>query len=833
MGWREPPPAAQWARAPRRGNALRQAIDRWFAAWGHLAYRRAWLVIFAVLTVTGAFATQVPNLEIDTSTEGFLHEDDPIRVEYEAFRRQYGRDVMVLLAIETPRVFDLAFLEKLRALHREIESGVPKLQEVTSLVNVRETRGEGDELVVRELLADWPQTPEQLAALEARAMANPLYRNHLLSEDGRVTTIVIETDAYSSLGEADDVSGAFDKDAADSGAVAALRPFITGEENGEIVTALRAIVERHQGPDLHIHRAGGPTMTDYLAHAMTRDMQRFTGLALLAIGGLLFALFRRVAAVILPLLVVILSLVTTLALMGVMGTPISLPTQILPSFLLAVGVGDSVHVLAIFYQRLRVGDDKQQAIAGALAHSGLAITVTSLTTAGGLLSFLTAQIAPVADLGVFGPVGVMMALVFTILLLPSLIAVFPMRAPRLARSARPAFTQRVLVRLGEFSAHHAVAVLLVWTGITALSVFGALQVRFAHDPMSWFPEDDPFRVANEFVNERLDGTMFLEVVVDTGRENGLYDPDLLHRLDDLRRFALGFQKGEVYVGKTVSPADVLKEIHQALNENRREFYAIPDDRELIAQEFLLFESAGSDDLEKLVDSRFSQGRMTLKFPFLDAIQYGPYLDVLEARFREVIGDRAEIRFTGLLTMAGRTINAVIYSLASSYVTSFLVIAPLMILMIGSIRLGLLSMLPNLVPVVVTLGLMGWLGMPLDAFTLLIGSIALGLAVDDTTHFLHNFRSFYEQTGDAVSAVRETLATTGQAMLFTSLVLSSGFFVYMFASMDNLFNFGLLSGFTILVACVAEIFLTPALLTLFARPARAPGASLVSHAEASR
>jgi len=815
------------------GKSLRHAFERWFAAWGHFAYRRAWLVILAVLAVTGTLATRVPNLEIDTSTEGFLREDDPIRVEYQAFRRQYGRDDMILLAIEAPRIFDLGFLEKLRALHREIESGVPKLQEVTSLVNARETRGEGDELVVRELLADWPQTPEELAALEARALANPLYRDNLLSEDGRVTTIVIETDAYSSLGEADDAHVAFAEAEADSGAAATPRPFITGEENGEIVSALNAIVERHQGPDFQIHVAGGPTMVDYLSRAVARDMQRFTGLALLAIGGLLFALFRRVAAVILPLLVVILSLITTLALMGILGTPITLPTQILPSFLLAVGVGDSVHVLAIFYQRLRAGDDKQQAIAGALAHSGLAITVTSLTTAGGLFSFLTAQIAPVADLGVFGPVGVMMALVFTILLLPSLIAVFPMRAPREARSKRPAFTQRVLVLVGEFSARHAVSVSLVWVGITAVSVFGALQVRFAHDPMSWFPEDDPFRVANEFVNERLNGTMFLEVVVDTGRENGLHDPELLHRLDDLRRFALGFQKGDVFVGKTVSPADVLKEIHQALNENRREFYAIPDDRELVAQEFLLFESAGSDDLEKLVDSRFSQGRMTLKFPFLDAIQYGAYLDVLEARFRELLGDRAEPHFTGLLVMAGRTIDAVIYSLASSYVTSFVVIAPLMILMIGSIRLGLLSMLPNVVPVVVTLGLMGWLGMPLDAFTLLIGSIALGLAVDDTTHFLHNFRSYYEQSGDAVAAVHETLATTGQAMLFTSLVLSSGFFVYMFASMDNLFNFGLLSGFTILVACVAEIFLTPALLTLFARPARERSVSSVSHAVPSQ
>jgi hypothetical protein len=331
----------------------------------------------------------------------------------------------------------------------------------------------------------------------------------------------------------------------------------------------------------------------------------------------------------------------------------------------------------------------------------------------------------------------------------------------------------------------------------------------------------------------MKGTMFLEVVVDTGREDGMQDPVLLERLDELRRFALGFQKGDVFVGKTISPADVLKEIHQALNENRPEFYAIPQDPELVAQEFLLFESAGSDDLEKLVDQSFSRGRMTLKFPFLDAIQYAPYLDALESRFRGVLGGEVDLEFTGLLVMGGRTIDAVIYSLAASYVSSFLLIAPLMILMIGSLRLGLASMLPNVIPVVVTLGLMGWLDMPLDAFTLLIGSIALGLAVDDTTHFLHNFRSFFERSGDALGAVRETLASTGQAMLFTSLVLSSGFFVYMFASMRNLFNFGLLSGFTILVACVAELLLTPALLTLLSRLPRRGHERVAGRPEAAR
>ena len=559
---------------------MRQAIDRWFSAWGHLAYRRAGLVVASVLLVTGGLATQLPSLALDTSTEGFLREDDPIRVDYEAFRHQFGRDDAVLIAIEGERVFDLDFLARLRALHEEIDLRVPKLQEVTSLLNARETLGIGDELVVRELLEDWPQTPAELAAIEARANANPLYLDQLISRDGKVTTILIETDAYSSKNDDADAAQALEFGA--QTASGAPPPFITGEENSEIVIALTEIVERHRAPGFRIHVAGMPMMVHHLARALQHDMQRFTGLSILVIATFLFALFRRVAAVVLPLVVVMLSLVSTLALMGLAGIPISLPTQILPSFLLAVGVGDSVHVLTIFYQRLRTGESREDAIAGALGHSGLAIIMTTLTTAAGLSSFLSADLAPIAAFGLIGPIGVLLALFFTIVLLPALIAVFPIRTPPVRDGARPSRTQAALIGLGSFSSRHAVSVSMVWLGITAISLLGAAQVRFSHDPISWFPKENSLRVANEFINENLKGTTFLEVVVDTRQENGLHDPALLAHLDELRRFALGFQKGDVFVGKTVSPADVLKEIHQALNENRPEFYAIPEDRRLVA-----------------------------------------------------------------------------------------------------------------------------------------------------------------------------------------------------------------------------------------------------------
>jgi predicted RND superfamily exporter protein len=274
--------------------------------------------------------------------------------------------------------------------------------------------------------------------------------------------------------------------------------------------------------------------------------------------------------------------------------------------------------------------------------------------------------------------------------------------------------------------------------------------------------------------------------------------------------------GGVLVGQTISVADVLKEIHKALNEGRPEFYAIPDNRRLIAQEFLLFENSGSDDLEDVVDSRFSMARLTAKVPWRDAATYVDSVRALTAKAKEIFAGQAEVTATGLMVLFASSIYNMMASTVVSYSIAAVVIALLMILMLGSVRIGLLSMLPNLYPIVFTLGMMGWLGLPLDMFTLLIGGIAIGLAVDDTIHFFHNYSRYHGQGMDARAAVRETMHTTGRAMLFTTLVLVSGFWVFMFASLNNLFSFGLLTGTTLIVALLADFTLAPALLASLER-----------------
>jgi len=371
---------------------------------------------------------------------------------------------------------------------------------------------------------------------------------------------------------------------------------------------------------------------------------------------------------------------------------------------------------------------------------------------------------------------------------------------------------RFLTFISHFSTGHPKAILITSAVVVCLSLAAAAGIRFSHAPLSWFPESNPIRIASEKLDHEMRGTISLEVIIDTAKENGLYEPDILKRLEEAAAFAEAQVNGDVFVGKAWSLTTILKEINRALNENRKEFYTIPQNKKLVAQEFLLFENSGSDDLEDVVDSQFSKARFSMKGPFKDAVQYATLLNVIDRYFRDKFPD-ADITMTGMMVLLSKTINNAIHSMAKSYMTALVVITILMIVLIGKVRIGLLSMVPNLMPIFLMLGIIGATPISMDLFTMMVASIAIGLAVDDTIHFMHNFRRYYEQTGDPQLAVYKTLHTTGRAMLVTTIVLSVGFFIFVFAEMNNLLNFGLLTAFTILMALLADYLVAPALMVL--------------------
>jgi len=796
---------------------FRNRIEAWFETYAHVIYRNRIKTIVIMLVLMVSMISQIPKITLDTSTEGFLHTDDPELLAYNAFRDQFGRDEVIIIAIEAADIFSQRFLRKIQKLHEELEENVPYIDDITSLVNARNTRGEGDELIVEDLLEDWPQNQSQMAALKKRVLTNPLYKNLLISEDATFTTIVIKTHSHSSLGKDADVLEGFEEEAAgdlgEKPKATVREVYFTDEENSRAVNAVREVIEKYRAPDFNIFLTGSPVVTHFLKRSMMADMRKFVVLAIVTVAILLFVMFRRIFGVLLPLLIVFISLLATIGIMALAGVAIKVPTQILPSFLLAVGVGTSVHILAIFYQRLQKTNNQEEAIAYALGHSGLAVVMTNVTTASGLMSFATAEVAPVADLGLFAGIGVLLTFINTLVLLPAVLALVPIRTKRSkSGQSKSSLMGRFLSGISHFSTTHPVKILIVSFLIVGLSIFAALQIRFSHDVLKWFPEKNEIRQATEKIDKELRGTLNLEVVIDAGKENELYNPALLNRIDKAAIHTESLEFEDVFVGKAWSLSTILKEINQALNENRSDYYSIPQNRDLIAQEFLLFENSGSDDLEDVVDSQFSKARFTIKGPFKDAVKYHRFLDTINRYFDENFPE-ATITLTGLMVLLARTVNNAIISMAKSYVIALVVITALMIILIGRFRIGLLSMIPNLAPILLMIGVIGATPLKMDLFTMMVASIAIGLAVDDTIHFMHNFRRYYEQSGDPKQAVYETLNTTGRAMLVTTIVLSIGFLIFMFATMNNLFAFGLLTAFTILMALAADYLVAPALMVL--------------------
>jgi uncharacterized protein len=804
----------------------RRAIDDVFGRWGEFVAAHPWPVIAATILTVACVAPQARFVEVTTNSEEFLLPDHPIRVAYNDFKAQFGSDNYVLITLTHDEIFSHDFLEWLTRIHESIEDRVPYVQEITSLVNVRSTRGEGDELIVDDLLDDWPEDDAALSDLKALVESTPFHRRMVLGDDGRRTAIQIELDAYGPGDEvASDLAG-FEDELDDLGQpltseeLASERGLFTGAQEIETMTAVREILSEFSRPDVEVHLAGTPYVNVRLYEAMSRNMALFMVLSIFSVAIVLGVVFRRIAGVTLPFVTVFGSLAILMGVIGIRGEAVNMTIQVLPSFLLAVGCSSSIHLLVIFFQEFDSGASRANALPRSLRHAGAPISLACLTTAAGLASFLVADIAPVRDIGFMAPIGIVAGLVLCLSSLPALLMVIPLRR-------RPATDQRrsraiggFVSTVGDLGFRRPWLILTCTTLIVIASLLGVIQVRFDHDMLTWFPDGDRIHEATSVTDTLMGGTTSSEIVIDTGRENGLHAPEFQRTLDRFESKIESDPLDRDRIRKTISVNGVLKEIHQALHGNDPSYYVTPDDRALIAQELLLFENSGSDDLEKIVDSRFQIARLSVRSIWGSGAEVAPYVRRIEHTAREAFPD-AKVEVTGLIPILMTAMVEVEAGMKRSYALALMTITPLMMLLIGSLRGGLLSMVPNLAPIIGVMGLMGWFDIPFDVFTIMTGSVAIGLAVDDTIHFLHGFYREFERTGDTRASIAHTLETTGEALLTTSIVLSIGFSVFMFATMPNLQTFGLITTLAIIFAFVADILIAPALVTIATRHRQRP------------
>ena len=802
----------------------RQRVEEAFGRWADVVLGHRGLVVGASLLLVCFLATGLPSLRIESTFESYLPQDNQARRLYEEFRQQFGSGERVVLLLRPTKLYDVEFLAELRTLHLALEAELPYLDDVVSLVNARYLIGTRDALTSERLLDPLPQNETDLARLRSRVRSNPLYRNVLVAEDESATAILIELDGRGAGFEdlqVDDVLSGFSDVASEAMAVPRGEMLDT-EQSAHLVRALEKIVAEHAPRSAQLFVAGTPLLAHRLGEAFTSDILFFVGASLACTAVLLLMLFRNGWAVVHPLSVVGLSVVGTLGWMGWCDIPVTAVTEILPSLLVAVGVGDAVHVQAMFYKRREQGDGVRASVRWAIDHSGLAVLLTSVTTAASMAAFQVAELQPIRDLGRAAPVGVGLALLLSMTLLPAMLSMTAMDArPRSGSSWQPIpRIDRGLQWLGGLGMQHPKRVVGIAALLWLLAGVGASSLHFSQDDLRWLPEDEPIRLATEELNRRMHGAEPFELLVEVADGWDLREPAILEAVAEIERRASDLEIGPVRVAQSLSLVDAIEETHRALGDDPAAPLELPRSRAAISQELLLFESAAPEDLEDLASSDLRTARIAMLVPFVDALYYPRFgravsdiaRDVLEERH---LTDRMTITPTGLLTLAGETFELLFVSMARSYAIAFGVIGLLMLLLVGDLKLGLLSMLPNLTPVLLILGLMGWFGAALDISSMLVGGILIGVVVDDTIHFAHNFARYRLESGCARDAIQRTLETTGRAMLVTSILLSVGFFAFTGATLSNIAAFGVLCGTGVIFAFFADVVMFPALVMLAA------------------
>ncbi len=795
--------------------------DRIAAGLGRAVARRPRPILFGLLLLFAWLASGVGSIELALSVEDLLMPNDPYREAYRSFREEFSSDESILFMVEGNDVFAADFLSRLVALHEDIEASLPHLVEVDSLVNARVTEGSRDQLVVRRFLEGWSAehtTEAELRELRRTALENPSYRNVFVDERGRVA-VLTATMAPGDGPLADQDLEAILEDAAFADTEEAEKQprgaLLDAASIDRAIPVAVAIRDRHDAAGFRVAFTGGPPMTFAMTRALERDMGVFTVASFVVIGAVLGLLFTRLSAVLVGLAIASVTIAATFGFMGHIGLPVTPATQILPSFLLAVGIAQAVHLLTPFFRALDTGASRAQAIELAFDESGTAVALATLTTVFGMGAFCAAELMPLVGLGVAASVGLVLTLLGALGLLPALLMVVPIRR----RPPRPhglrGRVDRLLASLGVQSIRRAPWVVGAWMAILlcALALLPSLEIVV--DPMEWMRADHPFRRTADRVNETLGGGLPISILIDSGRAGGVASPDFLRALDRMHTEALDLEVGSASSSLAISVVAAVKETHRALEAGDPAAYTIPDERETVAQEMLLFESAGPDEIADLVDASFRLARLTLMVPLSDNRDYLRFVEALKLRAERVFLPGVRFEATGVPILGARSNELISLSMLRSYGISLILIGPMILWSIGSVRLGLLCMIPNLAPILVGLAAMQLFDIPLDIFTVLIASIAIGIAVDDTIHFTHGLKRELSRCdgGRLEAATRRTLETTGSALLTTSVTLALGFAVFALAEMRNVVHFGQVTAGIIIIAFVADVQLCPALLRL--------------------
>jgi predicted RND superfamily exporter protein len=525
---------------------------------------------------------------------------------------------------------------------------------------------------------------------------------------------------------------------------------------------------------------------------------------------------RGARGVVVPITIVFLSIIWTMGAIGWIGFTLNTMVIILPPLLICVGIGDSIHFISEYRDHIDQGMARKKAMLKTFSMIGLPCLLTTMTTMGAFLSFLTVSIRPFREFGIYAAIGVVAALILTYVLVPFFYS-FGMKKNNKPvsikasdeKNKRHDFFDRMLGSIHKIVTRRPGLVVGFFIILSLISIVGTLKIQLESSMVELVSTKVPIRRAYDFIDARMGGSMSMEIMFDTKKPDGIKNQDFLKKMDNLQTYL----DKHPMVTKTSSVLDVIKKMRRALHNNNPEFYSIADTSKAASQYLFLYETSGGDQLDKQVSFDYDIARLTVKMPLADTDEITRFIEDVEAFSRKIFDDSVNVEITGSMALTKAMNDRMGEGIKSSFLAVLIAITIMMIFFLRSVKLGLISMIPNVFPVLITLGFMGFRGILMSMPLMCCSAIIIGVAVDDTIHFFRRYRREFTTSGNYSAALQATLATVGRPITFTTLTLILGFMVMILSVMKGWSHFGFLAGFAFFWALMADFFFAPALMLL--------------------
>ncbi len=790
-------------------GTIRPLFGRFFDRWVQLMldHRRAWLLAIAVLTLgMGGYASQLPLM---TTLQDLLPSSTPGMELYEPARERFGGDETTFLALQAEDHFSEAGLQRLQRATELIEAH-PFIERAVSLTNVQELWTEDGSLMIDTLVREGRSSD----AVRKAATRRDTLQGSLISADGRFALIVAQA-----VASTNEVGSREALQAQIAERTAHFPPSVRVSRDANKARRLLELSKQKLGYELvdlvqgagykeeQVFAVGFTPLISQMLMEAEKNLNKLFPLTVLGVALTLLLLFRRPLDTILPLICIGPAVIWAVAMGGLVFGRITLMTTVAPVMVMVVGVSDVVHLVTQFRHELARGHEKREAIRLAFRQVGLACTLTSVTTLIGFGSMILLPLPTSQELGVTSGFGVVAAFLLSFILTPILLSY---TNPKPEQDQKTSLLSGMLSSLADIILPRPKLVAALGVVATAGAIFALSQQKVENSLTRKLSADHPMRLAVKTVEGAFGSSQELEVLIDAGAPGGFKNPELIKAIAELAK------RMETVPGveDTLSIVDVLEELHRLMAPARAQVEPLPiESRQQIAQYLLLFEVSGGEQLDSLVDGSLQHGRLIVRGRDGTAEMAIEAAQKYDAWAKELMPKGVVATAGGIGLLAARLGPAIYASTLKGFTTAMLLIALVIVVLFRSVRVGVLSLIPNLFPVAAGLAMVPVFFEQIDVDTMTFIPICVGIAVDDTLHFLARYRIERERGSERSAAVRDTICEAGHGIVRTSLILVAGFTILLMADYQPVATVGLLLPVTLMTAVLMDLIVVPAMALL--------------------